>query len=359
MGSLLGQLMSFTKPALVGLDIGSSSVKLLCLHRENGEYTVTSAACVTIDDAQDPQTSRENTIMAIRSCLKIAECPACTYAVCGVEGPDVAVRGFSFPPLPQQALERAVHLEAQQVCPFDITQSRVDYQELSDQPSSERLKEKVFKRKGYMVAGTSDVVSHKTDLTGETAVKTVLVDSNGLAALNCLCQLQETESSDSFAVLDVGYNLTNLSILGSDGVPFVRDLPYAASHVYSQIAARRQITPERVRQLLVKEGNDPDPSLRDDMEQTCSKLIADVNETLRYYTLQEHTGQVQRIWLCGGFALIGGFVKVLEKSLLAPVQVFDPFEKMRLQVGPTAQILLKTNGPALTVAAGLAMRSID
>ena len=359
MGFSLSQWVSFAKPVLVGLDIGSSSVKVLRLHREGGEYVVTAAACTAIDSDQDPQINRENTIRAIRSCLQTAGCPAGTYVVCGVEGADVAVRGFHFPPLPEQAVEQAIRLEAQQVCALDIAQSAVDYQELASEPLNERPKEKAFERNGYLVVGTSDIVSRKTDMADKASARTVLMDVNGLAVLNCLCQNQESQSCDSFAVLDVGYNLTNLSILGSDGVPFVRDLPYAANHIYSQIASGRQITPEKARQLIVKEGNNPASSLREDLEQACGKLIADVNETLRYYTMQENTGQIQRIWLCGGFALVGEFVKILEKSLPVPVQVFNPFEKMRIQTGPAAQILLKTNGPAMATVAGLAMRSID
>jgi Tfp pilus assembly PilM family ATPase len=79
---------------------------------------------------------------------------------------------------------------------------------------------------------------------------------------------------------------------------------------------------------------------------------------LRYYTAQEKSAQVEQIFVCGGFALVNGFVQTLDSRLDAKVLLWNPFDKMKCDAGNDCSEMLQKTGPALAVAAGLAMRSI-
>ena len=94
------------------------------------------------------------------------------------------------------------------------------------------------------------------------------------------------------------------------------------------------------------------------LAKACHKLIVDVTDTLRYYAAQEKSTAVEKIFVCGGFALVKGFVELLDNQLPAKAVLWNPFDKIRCDAGQNYRDILQKNGPAMAVAAGLAMRSI-
>jgi type IV pilus assembly protein PilM len=104
---------------VLGLDIGSSKVKLIQLRKSGDGYTVTAAGINDIPSSEDNSRKQANTVTAVRECLRSAGTQT-PMAICGLCGPEVAVRGFKFPALPAEEVEGAVLLEAAQVCPFTV-----------------------------------------------------------------------------------------------------------------------------------------------------------------------------------------------------------------------------------------------
>ena len=94
--------LGFEKKEVMGLDIGSSRVKLIQLRKDNGGYAVTAAGITEIAASEGNNNRQKiNTVSAIRQCLELTAVKT-EFAVCGVSGPEVAVRDFEFPPLPSE-----------------------------------------------------------------------------------------------------------------------------------------------------------------------------------------------------------------------------------------------------------------
>ena len=111
-----------------GLDIGTSFVKAVQLGRDGDGYTVRAVERVAISgEAGNGRDKAENIIAAVKKCVQSAQIKT-KYAVCGLCGPDVASRRFSFPSLSKDEISNAVMYEAEQVCPFDSGKFIVDYQ---------------------------------------------------------------------------------------------------------------------------------------------------------------------------------------------------------------------------------------
>ena len=340
---------------VIGLDIGSSEVKMVQLHKYNGGYAVTAAGAVEIAASTKNNTQREtNTTKAIRECLQSAETNA-QMTVCGVSGPEVAVRYFKFPSLLPGEIEGAVLLEAAQVCPFNVDDGTVDYQLISDGGDNVT---------GILVAATNKLIQRKKRLIENASLKCVLVDVEGLALLNCFSELkpngsERKGSSQTAAVLNVGNSHTVLAIMGDNGLPFIRDITCAGNDIVEQIAAENKVLTERVREILLGcENPAAEPEVGNSLAGACEKLIVDVTETLRYYTAQEKSTVVEKVFVCGGFALVKGFVELLNSRLSTQAVLWNPFDKMRCDACGSHEAILAKKGPAMAVAAGLAMRSI-
>jgi type IV pilus assembly protein PilM len=346
------RLLNLEQSQVLGLDIGSSAVKIVQLRKDNTGYVVTAAGIVDIaNGTETDQKLREtNTVRAISECLQSTGVQT-RLAVCGVCGPEVAVRYFKFPSLPPEEFQGAVMLEATQVCPFNIDDSAVDYQLMPDGEDSVC---------GVLVAATNKLIERKRQLAKNASLDCVLMDVDGLALLNCFSEYEQAETGRTTAILNVGSSYTTLAIMGANALPFIRDIAYAGNTIVKEIASEKGVSMEAVKKSLFGRGNpaEPEIELGDSFEKACQKLIVDVTETLRYYTAQEKSGIVEKILVCDSFARVKGFVELLDSRLPAKTVLWNPFDKIRCDADQNCRDILQKNGPAMAVAAGLAMRSI-
>lgn len=346
------QLLKLNQSSVLGLDIGSSAVKVVQLLKNNDRYSVTGAAILDIPDDSDSSEQKEiNTEKTIRQCIQTAGTQS-QQVVCGVCGPEVAVRYFNFPMLPKEEVPGAVTLEASQVCPFSADDSAVDYQLFADDEDNIC---------GFLVAATNKLIRSKSKLAKNASLKNVLMDVDGLALLNCYSEFETPQPGRATAILNVGNSYTNLAIMNDSRTPFIRDIAYAANDIITRIAEENNIAYEDIGKMLCTDDlnkSELDHAMENSFAQACQKLIVDVAETLRYYSTQEKSAVVEKVLVCGGFALVKGFVELLDSQLSPNVILWNPFENIQCQANSSCRDIIKERGPALAVAAGLAMRSI-
>ena len=340
-------MLNFTKTEVLGLDIGSSAVKVVRLRQDNTGYTVTAAGIAEIA-VSEGNNNHLNTIKAIRECLKSAGSKT-KLAVCGVSGPDVAVRDFEFPLLSTSEIDGAVLFEATQVCPFNAAESAVDHHLI---PNGDG------KTKGILVAATNTLITSKEKLVKESALKCVLMDVEGLALLNCFNGLADESEKSTTAILNVGSSGTTVAIMGGNGRPFIRDMTFAGDNIVELIAADKDMSIEDVKGILSADSTASQMELHDSLKKACLKLIVNVSETLRYYATQKQSTRVEKIFVCGGFALTKGFVELLNSRLGVEALLWNPFEKISCDAAQQFGDVFDKIGPALAVAAGLAMRTV-
>lgn len=294
--------------------------------------------------------AEENTAEAIKNCFNFSGIQT-NMAVCAVGGSETAVRHFKFPSLPLEEISGAVSLEASQICPFNVDDGAVDYQLI---PGEEGYID------GILVAATSNIMAKRNKFIERASLINVLTDIDGLALLNCFNEIEKNESGHTTAILNVGSTYTNLAIMEANSLPFVRDIAHAGNDIIKEIAEENDISIELASQIIC--GNsDPrelELGLSGSLDRACQSLITDVTKTLRYYSAQEKSSVIEKIYVCGGFAMVEGFVDLLNGQLPAETILWNPFEKMQCKAGNECSNLIQTNGPALVIAAGLAMRSI-
>jgi len=343
------QLLKLEHKPTFGLDIGSSSVRLLQLQKnEFGRYGITAIAMADIQsNSLDTAESQINITNAIRQCLQLADIES-RLAVCGLSGPEVAVRDFKFPALAPQEVDSAVTLEASQACPFNISESVVDHQVLSAT---------MEQTSGILVAAVRKLIEKKVRLVADAGVQTVLMDVDGLALLNCFMETHGRMAGQTITILNIGGSCATLAILGDNNSAFVRDIQHAGDSIIADIANATNLSRQRVSQILRSEGiNSPQWDLQI-VQKACQKLTGDITDTLRYYTAQQKNAFIDKIYVCGGFALAKGIFDVLSSQLSAKMILWNPFEEIDCPVVKYKDIVEKY-GPAFAIAAGLAMRRI-
>ena len=354
-------ILNRQKIELAGLDIGSSAVKLVRLNKSDDGYTLIAAASESIVPCPDDEKQhRQNCVDAIKACLKKAGLKD-KNVVCGISGPDVVVRGFTFPPLPDGAVEQAVQMEAQQVCPLDMKHSVLDFQLIeTTRAESAGGAAKAAPRQGVMTVGTESVIRKQTELLTEAGAKPIMVDVSALAILNCLNELGLSCAQETIAIIDIGHALTNVVVYGRDGLPFVRDINIAGTNIIQDISRQTELSEDQVRQAFIQAQSSEtlDGNLLLALNNAIRPLVNAINETLRFYSFQEKKSGVDRILLCGGLSLIDAFVEFMTDAVSIPVDLLNPFSTIQCDPKAGESKSLVDEGPAFAVATGLAMRTL-
>lgn len=223
----LNKVLDSKRDELLGLDIGSFAVKMVQLRREGTGFSVTNVAKVDIANSKDSDSFDISVVKAVQGCLKLSTVQT-QFAVCGVCGPEVAVRCFHFPSLPKDEITSAIMLEAAQVCPFNFSESVVDYQIVPNGKDSIR---------GLLVAATDRLVQKKRWFAQEAALRTVLVDVDGLALLNCLENCSREKQAGKIAIINIGGSFTTLAVSDINNLPFIRDIGFAGNDIVGSVAS--------------------------------------------------------------------------------------------------------------------------
>ncbi len=352
--------MLLNRKQIFGLDIGSTHIKAVQLKKELRSYTLTAVnVCPIAPWGSDTQMHRQNTIKAIQQCIEPMNMRT-RFSVCGVSGPDVAVRTFELPRMKPEELKGAITFEAAQVCPFEVSYQALDFQVINDDPP---------KITGFFVAANEAVVKFIKQATGAANLRCVLMDVDGLALLNAFHQFgnkkQEHQKHKDYrpetpvAILNIGSSHTTLVIqTGTTTAPLIRDITCAGNSILSEMGMDPHTPREDVSRLLFERSKEDQAGYQAALEQACRYLIEDVTKTLQYYENQNSTSPIEHLWICGGLALLPGLMSPFNKTCPLEASLWNPSDNIRTSVDKPQEELASKAGPMLAVALGLAMRSI-
>lgn len=345
------------RKTLLGLDIGSAVVKLVELDAAGRKIVVRTAMQSAIEEPADPlgDDGFDGAAAAAKYCLQAGRASG-RKAACAVGGPEVAVRRFAFDSLEPEELAQAVRLEAAQSCPFDIDKSVVSYH-VVEEGAKKGLRKRAAGYKGILVAASNGQVHQKERIADAAGMDCVVVDAEGLALLNCLEGCRRTPRDGTVVVVNVGSRYTNMVVTAPGTIPYMRDLPHAAGRIVHEIAAATGDSPAEILSVLrCQPANSKGRRLIEpQFVLACERLAQEIEDTVRFCQAEDKLPPVDEMLVCGGFALIDGFVCELTERVAARCELWNPFAD--LECSRMAQSLdLMERGPAFAIATGLAMR---
>ncbi len=336
---------------VIGVDVGSAAVKIVQLHKAANGWEVAAAGIVRTPGHSE-KGAVQASVRAIQNCLEVSG-GASRLAVCGVGGPESAVRGFELAAVEGPLLEETILAETKHLNPFDTDDILFDYKLLSSSNG---------KMKGYVAAATNRLVKGKLHLIKKAGLKCAMIDLEALSLINCRNELEESEGEISTAIINIGNSCTTFVAEDKDKRPFVREIKFAGRDIIEALASANGISSNEAEEYLF-DKNGTKQEYASILSIACRQLAAEINKTLRFYDAQEKSSAVRQLLVCGGIATAKGLLDVLDKQLSAKAVLWNPFERMslRCQRNPNEALrnnIIRNSGPALAVAVGLAMRSI-
>ncbi len=347
--------MFFSKnKEIVGIDIGSSSVKLVQLKGHKEGYLVENIGMAPLP----PEAIVDNTLMdsssvveVIRNLLKGLNIMA-KEAACSVSGNAVIIRKISMPTMPQDELEDQIQWEAEQYIPFDINDVNIDFQILASDDYD------AAKMNVLLVASKKDIINDYLAVFNEAGLKLVVVDVDAFAVQNVFELNYEPAPDEVSALINIGASIMNLNIV-KDGVSlFTRDVQMGGNLYTEELQKQFGVSTDEAEQLKIT-GDAPDQErLRETVARVNETLALEMRRSLDFYNSTAGDEKIVKVYMSGGGAKIAMLVDVVSQRLGLPVEILDPFRKIKFNEKEFDPEYLQEIGPLVTVAMGLATRRL-
>jgi type IV pilus assembly protein PilM len=343
---------------LLGIDISSTSVKLLELSRTGGRYRVESYAVEPLPPnsvVEKNITDAELVGEAIRRAVAKSGTKTKT-AACAVAGSAVITKIITMPAeLSEDDMESQIQIEADQYIPYPLEEISLDFQVL--QPS-EHEPDKVDV---MLAASRSDNVDIRVAALGVGGLTAKVVDVEAFALENAMSLLVDSNEliadSHVVAVMDVGATTSTLSVLEDSKIIYTREQSFGGRQLTDEIQRRYGLSYEEAG-LAKRQGGLPDNYQPEVLQPFMESMAQEVNRALQFFYSSSQVGAVDHVVIAGGCASIEGIDKLIQSKIDTSVTVANPFKNMSVSSRVKAEALAN-DAPALMIACGLALRSFD
>ncbi len=352
-------LLTSNRRQLLGLDITTSSIKLIELAMSGGQYRVESyAAEPTPANAMNEKTLVDPQAVgdAIRRAVKRSGARTREAAI-AISGDAAITKVIQMPSgLRDAELEAQVEMQADQYIPFPMDEVSYDFEVLGP---SEKDGESIDV---LLVASRSENVEQRRAAAAAAGLSARIVDVEAFALENA-CRLMTHQMPDggidhSVAVADFGASSTTFSVLRNLKVVYTRDFAFGGQQLTEEIMRTYGLSMEEAGRAK-KEGGLPHNYQAEVLDPFIDDMTQQVSRSLQFY-LASGTGREQpdKILVCGGCANIPGVADVIQSRVGIPAERGDPLGQMKLSSRARAQAVAR-DATALLTACGLALRSFD
>jgi type IV pilus assembly protein PilM len=354
---VLGLLGKRKAAPVLGLDISSTTVKLLELSQTGGKYRVESYAVSSLPlDAviEKNVNDVDGVANAIRSVIAQSRTKVKAVAA-AVAGSSVITKMIDMPAgLGEDDMETQLTLEADQYIPYPLEEVAIDFEVQGVSPGHDGQVEVL------LAACRRETIDARVEAIESAELTAKIMDVEAYAMERAFTLIQDQldmESENTVAVVDIGATMTTLSVLTNGQTIYTREQLFGGKQLTDEIM-RRYGLPLEEAGLAKKQGGLPDDYEPEVLEPFKDAVVQQVARSLQFFFSASQYNDVDYIILAGGVASMEGLEELVQDRLGTPTAVANPFADMTISPKVNA-VALSSDAPAMMIACGLALRSFD
>jgi len=339
---------------IVGIDIGSSSVKLVELVEQKGVYHLRNVGVLPlpsdaiVDNSLMDTTSIVETIKDLITSLN----SKAKEAVCSISGNSVIIRKITLPAMTPEELEDQISWEAEQYIPFDINDVNLDF-EILDTDLSASGKMTVL-----LVASKKEIIHEYEAVFAEAGLKLVVVDVDSFAVQNIFELNYAPSAEEVVALINIGASIMNLNVVKGGISLFTRDVQMGGNLYTEEIQRQFALSSQDAERIKITGDYPEQVRLKDTISRINETLSLEIHRSLDFYNSTTEDHKITRIYLSGGCSKISMLSEVVSQRLGLPVELLFPLQNITYNEKEFDPEYLQEIGPLIAVAAGLAMRRL-
>ena len=237
------QQMISPKANLLGLDIGSSAIKLVQIKDHKGRHTLEKFGLKQLEPEVivDGTVMDESRVVSVIKDLVEETGTKLKKVAISISGHSVIVKKISLPPMPDDELEGQVKLAAEQYIPFDINEVNFDFHILNPTDQSEEGEPQMS---FLLVAAKKDKVNELSELVKGAGLMPIVMDVDAFAIQNMYSINYDEASDDITALVNIGASVMNINIMKAGSSMFTRDIPIGGNRYTEAIQRELGMTYE-------------------------------------------------------------------------------------------------------------------
>ncbi len=342
---------------LVGLDIGSSAIKLVELKEgKEGRFQLLKAGLESlspeaiVDGAIMDSSLVVETIARLLSSTTVKN-PNVAVAV---SGHSVIVKKIQLPTMPEEELSESIRWEAEQYVPFDINDVYPDYVVLDPGIGAETMGV-------LLVAAKKEKVDDFKNVVTQAGRVPALVDVDAFALQNCYEVNYGVDPSRVVALVNIGASVMNVNILAQGQTVFWRDITFGGNQFTDALQKAYSLSFEQAEALKKGEpvAGQTLQSIQPVLDGVSEDVSAELQKTLDFFQATSGADRVDSIMISGGTSRVSRLDSVLKDKFGLPVEVLNPFHAVAVDERAVDPKWLADVSPSLAVAVGLGVRKLS
>ena len=348
-------LWNSKQSSMLGVDIGSSSIRVLELGKKGDSYTVLSyAKCAIPETAVDGKSIKSPEVISelLKELVKKAKIKSKQVAIV-VPDSSVITKIIQLEPgLNDDEAEELVILEADKYIPYPIDEVSIDFQYMGPALRGGPLYDVL------VVASRTENVNARAKLFRGSGLEVKVVDVASYA-IERTCQLFKKDLPNegenlTIAVFDLGEIHTQLTVLHSMKTIFSREDVFGGRQLTDELVKRYDLSVEDANRAKTL-GTLPDDYIEDILEPFKEMISIQIRRALQFFFSSSEHSEIDQILLAGGSSLLPGLADNVSEALGVPTQLVDPIANMAVEKGIDLHAI-SHDSSALMLACGLAMR---
>ncbi|MDP8224692.1 MAG: type IV pilus assembly protein PilM [Candidatus Lernaella stagnicola] len=342
------------KKGVLGLDIGSGSIKVLELAETKLGYQLVNFGIAYMPH----ETIVDSTIMnapavvnAVRTLIAENNVKSPRDVSTSVSGHSVIIRKITLPLMTEEEIEGNIQWEAEQYIPFDINEVNIDYQRLAmegdDQESQDVL----------LVAVKKEMVNDYTAVISEAGLNPVIMDVDAFAVQNMYEVNYEVERGKVVTLVNIGASVININIVHNGNSVFTRDMSIGGNHYTEELQKQLSVSFEEAEQIkLGKQQADQD--IQPILDGISNSIALEIQRSLDFFTATSNFAHISKVYLAGGAAKTAGLQQIIENQVGIPVEMINPFNNIEVPTKSFDMDYIQEIAPLCGVVVGLALRRL-
>ncbi|MFQ6069345.1 MAG: type IV pilus assembly protein PilM [Candidatus Aminicenantales bacterium] len=346
---------------LVGLDIGSSSVKTveLKVRKKGGQelYELVKTGYEALpQDAIVEGTIIDTTAVSETIKMTFNENKISNKNVAiSVCGNSVIIKKISLPPMEPEELSESITWEAKHNIPYSYDEIEVDYALLPSPQDKEKDEVEIL-----LVAAKKDKIENYSAVVNQSQKNLVAIEVDALALYNALeLNYPQEFHQKNIALINGGAYMTNVLIVEKSIPQLFRDLPLGGFYLAENIKNELNISFEEAEKLLKGIPSETLSPQQEEAVMTMSikEFLEEAEKTFSLYESSEsEEKKIELIFLSGGLAKLKNISSYFEEKFGLKTEIFNPFRNVYFNEKKFDPIYIQEMSPLLAVACGLATR---
>jgi type IV pilus assembly protein PilM len=352
----LGTLFGQQSAPLLGLDISSSSVKLVELNRDKAGNLVLERCAI------EPLERGWITDGNVEKFDEVADAMRRLVKKSGTRTKNVAM---ALPPsavitkkivlpggLGEQELEILVEAEANQYIPFSLDEVSLDFCVIGPSATS------VGDVEVLIAASRKEKVQDRQGLAEAAGLRPVIIDvesySSRLAAGRLIESLPNKGVDTMVALFEVGAFTTSMQVMRNDEVLYDRDQAFGGAQLTQLIVRQYGFSPEEA-ETKKRSGDLPEDYESGVLKPFVDSMAQEIGRALQFFFTSTPHNRVDYIMLAGGSAALPGLTEAVTQQSSFACNLANPFEGMQIATG-VRENKIRREAPSYLTSCGLAMR---